>query len=752
MIWRVSRLLLAAGAFLLPCRAEAVFVVCERADGSEVPCRVWLVPADRESVPVQIAGGRRHPTAAGRYFLRAESLHGVLTAPAAVVVTDGLDEEQPHPDRLRLRPGARLEVPRAILGDTGAAHLLSLESGSIETVFLAQRRFSFAPAGRAIVVGLAGPNRVAGVTRPFVVPSGGAVESPPFGPPFAASGHVVLSWQFPAGGGAPIDDLSPLLRRGEVTLRPTETRFDGDRLRWAIFYDVPQGDWSGLVESRLWRATPAAVHVEEGRTTFPDPVVLKRRPTLSLRLDRAADLAAKPFAVTLYRVSETECQPARIASRLLPALDEGSTAPVAERSRVVDSARVEHLEPGCYVAAFECEGRRTHEVSPLGEADAQVTGRLVPIEVTGTLRWSGEEGPGLLRFTHLNDGTVEDEVEAARDGTFRASLWQPGYFSVRITPSDEGPAATRRLHVPVGTDLREVVLDVPAETFRFRVVDAASSDPVPAAALCCLPGLENDLSRAQADEEGRIRFRLAAPTASSASMPTVRLSLRVSAEGYEPENVEITGLEPPAAETTVRLQRRDEEAKFTALLPDGSTAGAAMVFFSPFGVPADDVVRTQSARCDEMGACPLARGLPAGQPVAVVHPRAGVTMATAAELRRTGVLRLLSVAGGLDVRLSRGAESLQKALSVVVVLRGLEVPVAALQTANVLSGAVGVAGAQRDPGGSPNVLLRVSLLPPGAARVFVLARAPGASGPVEVAMTPLEVWIPHDGTLEASLP
>lgn len=753
MIWRASRVLLAAGAFLLPCRAEAVFFVCERADGVEVPCRVWLVPADRESAPVQIASGRRHPTAAGKYFVRAESPDGVLTAPAAVVVTEDRDGgEEARPDRLHLRPGARLEVPRAILGDTGAVHLLSLENGSIETLFLAQRRFSLARAGRAIVVGLAGPNRVAGVTRPFAVPAGGVVETPPFSMPSGASGHVILSWQFPAGDEAPTDDLCPLLRRGEETLKPAETHFDRDRLRWAVFYDVPQGEWSSLVVSRLWRANPSSVHVEAGRTTFLDPVALKRRPALSLRLDRAGELAGKPFAVTVYRVGEAECEPARIEARLLPDLKGDGAESEAERSGVSDVARVEHLDPGCFVSAFECEGRRTHVVSLLREEDAQVTGRLVPIRITGTLRWSGEDGPGFLRFTHLNDGAVEDEVEAATDGTFRASLWQPGYFSVRITPTDGGPAATKRLHIPAGTEVEEVGFDVPAGTFRYRVVDAASAEPVPAAALCCLPGLEGDLNRAEADEEGRIRFRLAAPTASAAPGPPRRLSFRVSAEGYEPEDVEITSLEPPAAESTVRLQKRDEETEFTALLPDGSAAGAAMVFLSPPGVPADDVARSQSSRCDQMGVCPLASTFSAGQPVAVVHPRAGVTMATVGELRRTGVLQLLPAAGGLDLRLSRGAESLQKVLSVVVVLRGLEVPVAALQTANLLAGAVGVAGAQRDAGGNPDALLRTSLLPPGAARVFVLARTRGASGPVEVAMTPVEVWIPHDRMLEASLP
>ena len=71
-----------------------------------------------------------------------------------------------------------------------------------------------------------------------------------------------------------------------------------------------------------------------------------------------------------------------------------------------------------------------------------------------------------------------------------------------------------------------------------------------------------------------------------------------------------------------------------------------------------------------------------------MHPLAAITPTTVGDVTRTGLLHLLASAGGLVLRVSRGPESLHRLLSLVVILRGLEIPVAALQTANVMSGAV----------------------------------------------------------------
>ena len=594
--------------------AEGTYVLCERTEGIAVPCQIWLVPAEPERPPIEIASGVDTPVEVGRYFVRAVSAHGVLAAPAALVVISTSPTDRHEPDRLRLRPGARVNIPQNLLGNAGAVQLLSLETGVFETVYLSQRRFSVAPSGRAIVVGLDGPDHVAGITRSFEVPSTGAVDVPSFVPPAKGSGHVIVSWRFPATDGPPTDDLVPVLRRGEMRLKPAESRWDHDLLRWAVFYDVPAGDWEAVVESRVWQAAPLTVRVSDSKTVFPDPVLLQRRPALTLRLERYEEMAQSPFSLTLFKVADGECDAKRIEAHLVPRLDADSATLVAERSGIVEQARIEALASGCYVAAFECAGRRTNATVRIEAEDAELSGKLRPIAVEGTLKWSGENGPGALRFTHLNDGPVEDEVEADEAGDFRATLWQPGYFSVRITPADSGPPVTKRLHVPPGTEAMEADFDVPSGTFRYRVVDAASDQPVESASACCLPGLEETLSRVEADVEGRIRFRIAAPSKSGAPAQSerTRLTLTFSAKEYEPETVQVDPFSAPVAEATVRLHRLDDARTFFARLPDGSRASRASVFLIPPGVAADDLARTVIVPCDAEGLCRLGRPIPPG--------------------------------------------------------------------------------------------------------------------------------------------
>jgi len=730
--------------------AAAIHLVC-KSPSATVPCRIWLVPAEATRPVVELAGGRKASVEPGRYFLRAESPQGVLPAPAAVVVVPG-ESEKGEPDEVLLRPGARVEVPDGLVGEAGAVHLLSLDSGAIETLFLAQRRFTLEPAGRAIAVGLAGPGLVAGVTAPFEVPGSGAVKVPPLQNPAPGTGHVVVSWAYPEGSARPDDGLTPLLRSGERTLEASESRFDRDRLHWAVYYDVPAGRWSAVVRSRRWRSTPREIEVIDRRTSFPDPVPLLRKAELTLGLERSGDLADEPFDVTVYRVPADECEPARRRGHLSPALDE-ERAEVLDRQRSVrGEARVPGVDPGCVAVAFECSGRRTHVVEEVGDEDLAIVGKLAPIHVTGTLRWSGKGGPGSLRFTHLNDGTVEDEAEADRDGAYRATVWQAGFFSVRIAPADGGPPATKRLRVPPGIESVEADFDLPSETFRFRVVDATSNEPVPGAVACCIPGLEEELARPAADADGRLAFRIPRPERERTAEDPVRLPLRFSAEGYEPSNLEIDPLRPPAGEEVVRLRKEDDRSRFFALLPDGSPAAGASVFLAPAGVASDDVARTAVVACDRAGECRLGKVYPESQSLAIVHAAAGITTATLGEISRTGTVRLLPRAGGFELRVVRGPQSLGRLLSLSVVLNGREVPVAALQTALLIGGAPVGGGAQVAPGGPPEALLRATLLPPGGVRVGILARVPGSSGPAEIVSPARDVWVPGDAPAEIQLP
>jgi len=748
---RALRGLLLLPALALSGHSRAVFLACEQANGTTVPCRIWLVPADGLSPLIPLAGGERTETAPGRYFVRAESSSGVLAAPAAVTITESGAEAKEVPDRIRLRPGARVAIPRELLADGGALHILSLETGAIETVFLSQRRFTTAPAGRVIAVGLSGPNRIAGITRSFVVRDHG-VDVPGFSPPSRSSGHVVLSWQFPSGVSDDGNDLSPVLRSGKAVLRPFASRFDGGRSHWAVFYDVPAGTWRADAGSHHWRADPTEVTVTDNGISFPEPIPLRTLPSVSLRLERPDGLREDPFSVRLLKVDGDDCAPARIEAHLLPEVDADSVTVVAERTGIVDLVRLDAVEPGCYVAIFDCRSRRAHALVSMGDSDTEVTGVLSRIAITGTLKWAGTGGPGRIRFTHLNDRTVEDEVEAGPDGSFNAVVWQPGTFSVRIAPVDDGPGATKLLAVPRGVESKESDFDIPAAVFRYRFVDAVTASPIPEASLCCLPALEDEMARPVSDAEGRVRFRLSPPARSGSAALSASLALKVTAEGYESEDIRIAGGEPPVKETTIGMRKREDGEEIRVALPDGSPAGGAAVVSSAPGSAADDLARTKVIRCDQDGAFRLPRKSGDGEVVAIVHAGAGVTAATAGELRTAGSIRLLPASGSLEVQVERGPEALRQQVSLVLVLRGREVPVAALEMANLVGGAPGQAGAQRDPGGDPLIRLRASLLPAGAARALVVSRTPGSAGPSRAVTAPVDVFIPFDREIATTTP
>lgn len=752
MTRKALRPLLSLLALLASAECRAVFLACSVSDGTAVPCRIWLVPLDPTSALIPIHAGEQSPTPAGRYLLRAESPQGVLAAPASVVVTEPSDEPKSTPDRLVLRPGARLEFPPALLEDGGTAHVLSLETGAIETVFMSQRRFSVVPAGRAIVLGLRGPNRIAGVTRPFAIPKGGVVDAPSFDTPTDASGHVVLSWQFPTGLADGSDDLSPHLEGPGASLRPDFSYSDRGQLHWAVFYDVPAGSWQATMESRSWHCVPLQVSIEPGKVAFPDPVALTANASLALMLGRPDSLRELPYSVRLFRVTDSACEPARIGAHLLPELDPESVDLVAERSAATGVVRVDRLKPGCYAAAFECGGHHAHGLSALRDTDAELSATLSPIEISGSLAWSGRAGPGALRFTHLNDGTVEATVDAGEDGAYRAIVWQPGTYSIRIRPSDDGAGVTKILRVPAGREFQTADFDLPAGVFRYRVVDESAGSPVIGARLCCLPGADDESSTVRSDAEGRLRFRLAQPASSGAVETSIDLSLRITAEGYEPEDVRLGSTKPNEPESLVRLRKRDDETEINVLLPDGTPARGALVFLAPLDAPPDDLARTRTIRCDEDGIARLSKSLPDGQPAAFVHPAGAIAVSNAGDLRRSGSITLPAAAGRLDLRLSRGPLTSTRQISLVLLLNGVAVPVAAAEMSNLLAGSTGFVGAQRDPGGEATIALRASLLPAGPAKVYVLARAPGLGEPSRVVLAPRDVWIPHESDVIATLP
>lgn len=628
---------------------------CDKGERTwNVPCRVFLVPYDYQVPLIVASGGQTIRVSAGRYDLRAYSEGLALATNTTLTVTLEEQSNGPHGIGLTLGPGGTIAISPEALPPDGSVQLLSLSSGRVDTLFLERDRELPFPAGKAVAVLFAGPDKLIGVTSPFELAPRARSVVAGVHKPTDASGDIVVRVDFPPGAFASEerDYRTTLQSTGSERQASVSTNKNSDS-HYSVFFDVPAGSYSLSLESGHWWAKKIPIEVQAGRLVLDDHLAPQPKPSLKVVLDSAV----KPptWKVSVYRCPEGELGPATAS---WPDLKRCST--FQNRETTSDQVALDHLDPAWVFVLVEAGLRR------LGRQVDLTTGRdrtehFDPrgVRVFGRVRRGKKDIAADLSFRNSDTEATEAEVRSAPDGTYETFVSDEGLYRVTVRPAElELPdSPVFKLRILRHEDL-ERDFDIPSSSVHVVILDERTRKPIPKAEVLFVYAGAGE-SR-ETDEQGEARLPPIAPGA---------LKLGVGATGYARKTVTVSVEDQDAPQSAVVLLKPlQDEHSFRLLLPGGSPASSGIVFVGPYS----EGFRERDD-CDGEGICRLADRPGDEEMLFLFHPEAALTVARGSDtLGSTVTLR--PPGGELKIEVQRGQTSASCVLRVQVFLEGVPVP------------------------------------------------------------------------------
>ncbi|MFL6248547.1 MAG: collagen binding domain-containing protein, partial [Thermoanaerobaculia bacterium] len=215
-----------------------------------------------------------------------------------------------------------------------------------------------------------------------------------------------------------------------------------------------------------------------------------------------------------------------------------------------------------------------------GGTDIDTTIKLQPIAITGRITQSGK--PARARVA-LRYGANVPKSETDEQGNYALHVWTTGRYQLEITPLE--PAETEALlDMLVVTGDQTVDVDLPANRFTVRVVDAKTRKPIAGA----------HVSVSSARKNGRSMRQVTTSAEGVASLPPLypgELVLRTSADGYlegQPFSTQVVE-DSQSRAIEIALVREEDSVPLTIALPTGAPADGAEVVVvrdlqAPYGV------------------------------------------------------------------------------------------------------------------------------------------------------------------------
>jgi hypothetical protein len=630
---------------------------CRQEGGQAVPCTIFAVPADTALPLVVAKSGEERVFAPGQYVLRAGAPGLALAQHRAMIVVDSDAESTTNSAALPLGPGGEVDVSGLPLPPEGAAEVLSLTSGRVDILFLRREHRIPFPVGSVAVVGLAGPNRVVGVTAPWDLGTALVARPESFHRPKDGTGNLLVRVDYPQVSlpRESFDVEVGLTRPPDVSLTPVASSRAPTRAFYALFLDVPAGVYALRIATKRWMAPSASVNVRIGETVIAEDLLLREKPTLSVTLQD--ERPSEKQEVSLWT-----CEDRVFAEGYTSWPDLGKCTLVG--SRVIQppaEAIFRQLESRRYFVRASSGLRRLGRRVDLRAGESRREDfRFETVKLLGRILRGDHPLQAEATFKDYDSDEVQGRTISDFGGGYGIDLWNPGTFRVQIEPPEQSGAPPEALFIKTTVGLNQQDLTLPERNLVLRVLDEAARKGVRSARVSFQTAWE--FEELQTNESGEIALP------STVDTP---LRGRVSASGYGSTAFTFSvrpGPDPQVFEVVLKHSRDDES--FSAVLPSGLPAAEALVFVQQRGA-------TQGflrIGCDEAGVCRLTGQRDSPVTLWILHPSAGVTPVSSEVALRDGVVPLLPRAGDLAVEVQRGPVAAEHSLQAAVSVGDIPVP------------------------------------------------------------------------------
>lgn len=532
---------------------------------------------------------------------------------------------------------------------TAALEVLSLSTGRTDVLFREREASIPFPAGKVIALGLSSPDHFTGVTDPWSVDVGSETAPTPFHRSSAERGVLVIRADYPQG--ARVADTAAVkifLEKAGRIFAPQVSVNSPEGMHYAVFYDLPYGQYGLKADSRLWFLPSTTVDVFS-------PVLLRkglafsRTPTLAFYLDGLR--ASEAWSVNVY-----SCPAEVFQDGWTSWPDVKECHEVAKGDRVGSGpVQLEGLPPNRYFLRAT-DGRRFAGKRVDLTSGKSMEERLAfgSPRLFGVVRRGSAPLKSRLSFVNDDSGIAELDVVSDEQGRYEGSVWTESNYRVSVQPLDDeqGPPAMFMIKALEPEFRFDPV--VPASRLRIVVTDADRDSPIEGAVVATAAG--GIPQTWTTDRDGATRIAAPADGVFRAG---------IEAKGYKPERVTRQVADSAAIQDLrVALTPLPDDLSFKATLADGSPAAAAIVCPST----------GEFVRCGSDGTCTLAARPPDDAVMFILHPRAAITPVRAAQALVTRLALLQPPSADLVIGVERGTETRDSLLAAEISVDGILIP------------------------------------------------------------------------------
>lgn len=696
------------------------------------PCSVCLVPYSFGKAHLCTPDRVTLSIPPGRYEFRAwsKSKNLVLARNTSLTVQpdDTNRDGKPYVTLIDLASSGTVVVKPGTIPSTGAAQVLSLATGRVDTLFIEREHEIPFPVGATIAMGIKGRNQLLGVTRPFEITMGATKVIDGFGRAPKGRGDLLIRFDFQEDRPLEVkQDVELTLTQGATAIKPNAATNLPKDAHYSFFYGLPAGRYSVSVASKFWRIAPAFVDVKSEEFIIADQIPILFKPNLQVEIHDLAPPGEGPYRIALY-----ECKQLGPGTALWPDLKSCSAVRTVAVSR---EATFSGLDPRWYFVLAEVGKRKAGAHVDLREGlnrKEQITFRRT--HVHGLVVRGGTALVADLRFQNVDD-LESTFVRSGADGSFEADLFTAGVYKVGVAPPASPPEREAKFDIDLQAMPEDLKRDfeLPRADVGLKVLDERSRQPIDGASVSFVVGGNGQILTT--DSLGEV---------SLPPVPAGSFSCSAEAKGHRPERAtlriaDVDGLQ----KFEILLKPLRDDLSFRVVSASGGAVASPMLF-GRF----DGTKFLLIQPCDGDGLCRFSDQPGPDETMFLAQKDAGLTVFNVGTALDQGSVTMRNPGGRLRIPVRRGPQTAGAMLEIEVSLTGTYVP---------LQGLVMVSSIAQAMDARP-------ILQSGGEDVFVLAGLPvgtvtchisqlSTTGtPATPVVEPFSVGLPQQQTSTVSLP
>jgi hypothetical protein len=639
--------------------ARELTFTCNRGrDDERVPCTVTLVPHVFTSPLIITKSGVPLEVPLGIYDVRA----GAPGLAVRDTLTLQLDQPTADPHRvvLTLGVGGRIRLAPDLVPPGGAAQVLSLPTGRVDTLLVDRDKDLPFPAGDVVVTALSGPDQFLGMTEPFGLAAGAEKEVERVHHPAKGTSDLIVKFDYEVSTNP--GDAQVMLHG---TKRDVAARAASDsRTHYSFFYGVPWGTYEIQLASKYWWAKKRTITLEKNSPLIDEDLQISRKPSLTLA--PVEEDSGRTFAYSVYDCDQSLFGP------FTGARPDKDKCRVVREGKTGGTVVVRNLDPTWYfVTMSRGHADLAEQVDMRDGKDQRLTPRFRDTVVSGHVRRSGE---GLAAEILVESEEARETIESLPTdpgGAYEVLLPEHQVFRFTVRPLSDPDETAPIFQLATSGVSMERDFDLPSTKPLIVVLEKGSEAPIARATVA--------FTQAGSSEE-RVTNDLG--EVSLPALPEGRHKIQVSAEGFKPEVVEVA-LEVRQQDGAQRIpiHLKGQHLSLRIRLPNGTAPERSAAFLLAAGASAV----LEKEPCDDSGMCNFAEDPPPSGLLIGAGVGGGLTVASAASAFERGEVTLQPEGGVLRVAVTRGAESRRSLLYLIVSVDGIVVPESVIaSTANLL--------------------------------------------------------------------